>query len=112
MAIDIPQNVADYFAQGSKKILNIEPKTEYKLILYYSDGSVRLYDLADSLYGVFKKLEDPELFSKVFIDDSGAIAWDIDSKADSSIQWNNRIDICPDAAYMDSIEIHTPQEAP
>ena len=99
------QEVKDYFAHGQKKITKIVAKSDYQLILYYSDDSVKLYDLSGSLHGIFEKLEDEELFSKVFIDDSGAIAWDLDPTVDSSLVWSNRIDICPDAAYLASVDI-------
>lgn len=58
--------------------------------------------MADMLQGVFEILKDPQKFNSVFIDEVGNIAWDIDPEKDSSVCWNNRIDICKDALYLDS----------
>lgn len=41
----------------------------------------------------------------VFVDDGGNLAWDIDPKVDSSVVWNNRIDFCRDACYLDSTPV-------
>ncbi len=60
------------------------------------------------LYGVFDILKDKDKdkFNEVFIDEFGNIAWDIDKKADSSIHWNNRIDLCTDSVYLESKQIN------
>ena len=64
------------------------------LLLYYSH-----YFMSSIVFSVLK---DPEKFKKVFLDEFGNPAWDIDENVDSSIHWNNRIDLCADALYMDS----------
>ena len=40
--------------------------------------------------------------NRVFVDDGGNLAWDIDPTVDSSVVWNNRIDFCRDACYLNS----------
>lgn len=59
--------------------------------------------MLENLFGVFQILKDKEKFNEVFIDEYGNIAWDIDKKIDSSIHWNNRIDLCKDSVYIESI---------
>lgn len=105
MSNQVSEAVSQYFKEGARKLISIQVELNYCLMLYYSDRTIRRYDLSGQLYGVFKKLEDYEVFSAVFIDDSGNIAWDLDPTVDSNKIWTNRIDICADAAYMDSVEV-------
>lgn len=60
----------------------------------------------EELEGVFALLKDKDRFQSAFIDEFGNVAWDIDDSIDSSKHWENRIDICKDALYMDSIPAH------
>lgn len=100
--LEIPKNVHDYFRNGPRKIIKVVPDDNYSLLIYFDNTEQRIYDMTESLYGVFEVLKDKAKFNQVFIDESGNIAWDIDSNIDSSIHWNNRIDICKDSAYLDS----------
>ena len=84
------------------KIINVVPNDDYTLLLKFSNGEVRIYDMKDNLFGVFEILKDKNKFRQVFIDEHGNIAWDRDTNIDSNINWNNRIDICKDAIYVES----------
>ena len=84
------------------KIINVVPNDDYTLLLKFTNGEVRIYDMKDSLFGVFEILKDINKFREVFIDENGNIAWDRDNSIDSSIHWNNRIDICKDAILLES----------
>ena len=33
------------------------------------------------------------------------IAWDIDPNIDSHQVWNNKVDLCPDTCYIDSVPL-------
>ena len=48
-------------------------------------------------------LKNTKKFNEVFINDVGNIAWNIDNNIDSSTHWENEIDLCKDALYMDSV---------
>ncbi|AKN33459.1 hypothetical protein Ccar_22575 [Clostridium carboxidivorans P7] len=100
----IPDKVKEYFIKGPRKIKNIIPNDDYTLTIVFDNEEIRLYDMSNSLFGVFEVLKDIDRFKQVFIDESGNIAWDIDKNVDSTIVWNNRIDICRDSAYMDSVQ--------
>ena len=70
----------------------------YRLYLEFSDGEkgeVDLSDLADK--GVFQVWNDHSFFEQVQIADHRAI------------QWNDEIELCPDALYM-QLTGKTPQE--
>ena len=104
---DIPQKVEDYFKSGRKKIVRVIPNDDYSLTIYFNNGEIRVYDMSESLFGVFRILEDKQKFNEVFIDEYGNIAWDIDKEIDSSDHWDNRIDLCKDSIYMSSIPIES-----
>ena len=86
----------------NRNIIKVIPNANYSLIVSFDNNETRIYDMADNLYGVFEILKDEQKFKEVFIDESGNIAWDIDKNIDSNVYWNNRIDICKDAVYIES----------
>jgi hypothetical protein len=100
---NMPSEVKEYFEDGPKKIIKVIPRDDYSLIIYFENNEVRVYDMSDDLYGVFEILKDKNKFKEVFIDEHGNIAWDIDKSIDSNIHWNNRIDLCKDAVYINSV---------
>lgn len=62
----------------------------YKIEISYPDGVYGIIDLSDSVgRGVFDPLKDESFFSKVHIGKFGQIAWD------------DQIEICSDAAYLE-----------
>lgn len=100
----IPQKVKEYFNTGTREIVRVIPNENYSLTVYFDNNEVRVYDMSKNLFGVFEILKDKNKFKEVFIDEYGNIAWDIDKNIDSSVHWNNRIDLCKDAVYMGSTE--------
>ena len=102
---EMPSEVKRYFENGRKEIIKVIPNEDYSLTIYFDNNEVRIYDMSESLFGVFEVLKDKEKFKEVFIDEYGNIAWDIDKDIDSNIYWNNRIDLCKDAVYMKSVPI-------
>ena len=100
---EMPSKVKEYFESGRKRIVKVIPNDDYSLTVYFDNDEVRIYSMSENLFGVFEILKDKEKFKEVFIDEYGNIAWDIDKNIDSSIHWNNRIDLCKDSVYMESI---------
>lgn len=100
--IEMPEKVKEYFKNGPKRITKIIPNDNYTLTVSFDNDEVRDYDMSDSLFGIFEVLKDKKKFKEVFIDEYGNIAWDIDKNIDSTINWNNRIDICKDSVYINS----------
>lgn len=100
---EMPSKVKEYFESGRKKIVKVVPNNDYSLTIYFNNDEIRIYNMSESLFGIFEILKDKERFEEVFIDEYGNIAWDIDKNIDSSIHWNNRINLCKDSVYMESI---------
>ena len=95
---------AEYFAAGGKKLTGVKANPDFTLTLTYEEREDRIYDCKPLLDkgGVFVHLRKYENFARVFID-YGAACWDIDPNVDSNEVWNNRIDLCPDTCYIDSV---------
>ena len=100
--IEMPRKVEEYFKHGPRKIIKVIPNGDYSLTISFDNNETRVYHMAENLYGVFEILKDKEKFKEVFIDEYGNVAWDIDKTIDSNVHWNNRIDICKDAVYIES----------
>lgn len=92
---------AEYFASGRKKLTAVKANPDFTLTLTYDEIEDRKYDCKPLLDrgGVFVHLRKYEDFARVFID-YGAVCWDIDPNVDSTVVWNNRIDLCPDSCYI------------
>lgn len=100
--IEMPKEVREYFELGPRTIDKVIANEDYTLTVYFDNKEVKLYDMSEILYGVFEVLKDKDKFKECFLDDFGNIAWDIDKQLDSSVYWNNRIDLCADSVYLES----------
>ncbi|MCD7817696.1 MAG: DUF2442 domain-containing protein [Lachnospiraceae bacterium] len=96
------EKVKKYF-ENPRRIKSVEPMEPYVLLLTFDNGEVKRYDMATELTGVFACLKDKEKFNQVFLNEVGNVAWNIDTNVDSSVHWENQIDLCKDMLYMDSI---------
>lgn len=99
--------MAEYFAGGRKRLAAVAPQRDFTLLLTYEDGEQRVYDMKPFLEkgGVFAQFRDYEEFKRVYLDDEHVVAWDIDPTVDSNVVWNNKVDICPDGCYVDSMPL-------
>ena len=96
------EQVKKYF-EDPRKIKSVKPIENYTLLLTFDNGETKKYSMVNGLIGVFSVLKSKEKFDQVFINDVGNIAWNIDNNVDSSIHWENQIDLCKDMLYMDSV---------
>ena len=72
------------------RVLTVEYKDDYKLLLTFTNKEVKLFDLLAYLnYPVYEPLKD-----EVFCKQVKAI--------DGVIQWNDYIDFSPDTVYLES----------
>ncbi len=73
----------------------------------FDNGEKRIYDMRPLLKKgtVFESFADIENFRRVYIDDQHSVAWDIDPNVNSDEVWNNKVDLCSDACYIDSIPV-------
>lgn len=99
--------MAQYFASGRRKITDVKPNRNFSLTLTFDNGEKRILNLAPLLREgtVFAPFRDWNNFSRVYLDEDHVVSWDIDPKVDSSVVWNNKVDLCPDTCYVDSVPI-------
>lgn len=99
--------MAEYFAAGRKIIIGVVPNDDFTLTLSFDNGEKRVFDVAPLLEEgtVFEPFAELENFKRVYIDDENCISWDINPEIDSNIVWNNKVDLCPDLCYVDSVPI-------
>lgn len=98
---------AEYFINGRKKITSVKPQEDFTLVLRFDSGECRLYDVKPLLEigTIFEPFFDYENFKRVYLDEQGSVCWDIDPTVDSNIVWSNKVDLCCDSCYIDSIPI-------
>ena len=73
-----------------KKIIDVKPLEDYKVLLTFSNNEKRIKDMKPYLNkGVFKKLKDKNFFNSVHI-------------SFDTISWNDEIDLCADTLYETS----------
>lgn len=94
--------IKKYF-ENPRKITDVKPLENYVLQIVFDNGEIKKYNMADELTGVFSVLKRPGKFKTVFINDVGNVAWNIDDSVDSSVHWENQIDLCKDMLYLESV---------
>ena len=101
------RRMAEYFADGRKKIVAVRPNRDFTLTIEFDNGEIRKLDAKPFLQPstVFAPFSDWNNFSRVYVDSSHCIAWDIDPSVDSEAVWSNKVDLCPDTCYVDSVPV-------
>ena len=101
------QKAAAYFASGRKTITSVTANADYTLLLTFDNGEKRLYDTSHlfTTGSVFNKIKPLADFKRVYLDESHCVSWDIDPNVDSKKVWSNKLDLCPDSCYLDSVLI-------
>lgn len=99
------RETAEYFAAGRRQVVGVVPHNDFTLTLHFDNGEVRRYDVRPLLREgtVFEPFLQWENFRRVYVDDMHGVAWDIDPNIDSRRVWSNKVDLCSDGCYLDSI---------
>ncbi len=107
LANGFDRRTAEYFADGKKTIAAVKPNDDFTLTISFDNGERRLLDMRPYLKKgtVFENFLDIENFRRVYVDAQHVISWDIDPNVDSETVWNNKVDLCPDSCYIDSVPI-------
>ena len=107
LSMGCDEKTTAYFAAGRKRIDGVVPNDDLTLTISFDNEEKRLYDMRPFLKKgtVFEPFCNIENFRRVYIDEQDSIAWDIDPNIDSNIEWNNKVDLCPDSCYIDSVPL-------
>lgn len=103
----LDRKTSEYFAGGRKRIASVKANEDFSLNLEFDNGEVRVLDCKPMLEvgGVFAPFKDFANFKRVYLDDCHCVSWDIDPNVDSSEVWENKVDLCPDSCYMESVPV-------
>ncbi len=107
LAKGLDRKMAEYFAAGKRTIASVVPNDDFSLSITFDNGEIRRLDMRPYLKKgtVFEPFMDIRNFRRVYVDAQHAISWDIDPNIDSEIIWSNKVDLCPDSCYIDSIAL-------
>lgn len=99
--------MAAYYASGRRRITDVVPNDNFTLTITFDNGEKRILDMKPNLipgtvFAPFRELAD---FRRVYLDDAHTICWDIDPTVDSNVVWSNKVDLCPDSCYVDSVPV-------
>ena len=99
------RKMAEYFASGRKRITKVVPRNDFTLLLSFDNGEIRLYDARPLLQAgtVFAPFREWNNFRRVYLDEDHSVCWDIDPNVDSNEVWNNKVDLCPDSCYVETV---------
>ncbi len=99
------RKMAEYFASGRKRITKVVPRNDFTLLLSFDNGETRLYDASPLLQAgtVFAPFREWDNFRRVYLDENHSVCWDIDPNIDSNEVWNNKVDLCPDNCYVETV---------
>lgn len=103
----LDRRMAEYYVAGRKRITSVKPNEDFTLTLGFDNGETRLLDCKPFLKPktVFDPFMKYEHFRRVYLDDCRSVCWDIDPNIDSNVVWNNKVDLCPDTCYVDSVPL-------
>lgn len=107
LARGFERRVAEYYAAGKRRIMTVQADADFTLNLGFDNGEFRALDCKTFIKPntVFEPLMNRERFNCVYLDEDHSVCWDIDPNVNSEINWNNKIDICPDRCYLDSVPV-------
>lgn len=99
--------MAEYFSAGRRRITAVKANPNDTLTLDFDNGERRIYDCSHLFHegSVFMKLKAADRFPCVYLDETHAVSWDIDPQVDSNVVWSNKLDLCPDTCYVDSVPV-------
>lgn len=87
------KNIGDivYHASDLIRVVSVKPIDNYKLIVGFTTGEKKLYDVSPLLaYPIFAELKNESFFKTAKVDYGTVI-------------WSDDIDLCPDSLYTDSV---------
>ena len=87
------------------EVIQVIPTPEYKVYIYFDDGTIRLYDASELVKkGVFKQLQKDNLFVTTCTVLNGTLAW----TPDKSYSEETCLDVDPFVLYEKSPIVDEP----
>jgi hypothetical protein len=96
MRTEYNKNLQDYICHAGEdfiKVVSVEARTDYTLVLTFSTGETKLYDFKPQLdFNVFAPLKNPALFIKA-------------KSLGGGVAWTDEIDIASEHLYYNSTPV-------
>lgn len=93
----------DYFPE----VIQVIPTKDYKVYIYFDDGTIRLYDASKQItQGVFKQLQSDNLFIEACTVLNHTLAWTVDK----SYSEETCLDLDPITLYKTCPIVNEPLE--
>jgi hypothetical protein len=84
------------------EVVQVAPTVDYKVYIYFADGKIKLFDAKELVTkGVFKQLQDINIFIDTCTVLNNTLAWDITGKQDPE----NCLDLDPEMLYDSCPEV-------
>lgn len=101
------KKTAEYFLKGKRTIKTIKPNDDYSLLITFDNGEQKLFDVAPLIEkgGIFTHIQQIEIFRRVYLDNFGCHAWDINPNINGKNILENKIDIAADRCYIEGIPV-------
>lgn len=88
-----------------KTVLQVIPRDDFKVYVFFNDGKIKLYDMSHLIgKGVFDKISDIEIFKNTCTVLNHTLAWDIFGNRDEY----NCLDIDPETIYANGVDVEDP----
>ena len=86
-------------------VIQVNPRSDYKVYVYFSDGKIKLFDVSPFLnQGVFKQISSLDVFIEKCTVINGTLAWDIGGNFDET----KCLDLAPETVYEKGVEVADP----
>lgn len=86
-------------------VVQVKPRTDFKVYVYFSDGKIKLYDVSPMLgSGIFKQIADVHIFVEKCTVINQTLAWDLGGNFDEY----NCLDIDPETIYTVGLDVSDP----
>ena len=87
------------------QVVQVIPKKDFSVYIYFSDGRVKLYNVSPLLnIGIFKKISNIDVFINSCTVLNNTLAWDLSGQFDPY----KCIDLDPEVLYQEGIEVKDP----
>lgn len=90
------------------KVIQVIPTRDFKVYIYFIDGKIKLFDARELIQkGVFKQLQDIDIFMNTCTVLNDTLAWDLSGNYDPT----ECLDIDPITLYNECPEVEEPDIA-
>ena len=90
------------------KVIQVIPTKDFKVYIYFIDGKIKLFDAKELIQkGVFKQLQDIDIFINTCTVLNDTLAWDVSGDYDAT----RCLDIDPITLYNECPEVEEPDIA-